>query len=239
MLPKRSPEEKDMRTEWMNTHASPKQIGGTDTGQVGLSRRGFLKATGAVSGGLILGFFVPGAGRLALAQPDKPMSAPNAFLRIAPDNTVTVSINRLEFGQGVQTSLPMLIAEELDADWAAMQSALAPAGSAYNDPAFGMQMTGGSNSVKNSFIQYREIGARARLMLVAAAAQQWNVSADQCRTDKGVVYGPGGRQASYGQLAEAAMKQPVPEKVALKSPSEFRIIGKPMPRLDALAKSSG
>ena len=226
-----------MRTEWMNTQAAPEQA--TLSGQGGMSRRGFLKATGAVGGGLVLGFFVPGAGRLALAQPDKPVSAPNAFLRIAPDNTVTVSINRLEFGQGVHTSLPMLIAEELDADWTAMQAALAPAGSAYKDPAFGMQMTGGSNSVKNSFVQYREIGARARAMLVAAAAQQWNVTTDQCRTDKGVVYGPGDRKASYGELAESAMKLPVPEKVSLKDPKDFRIIGKPTPRLDAREKSSG
>jgi isoquinoline 1-oxidoreductase subunit beta len=218
-----------MRIEWMNAEA--------DSG--GMSRRSFLKATGLAGGGLVLGFFVPGANRFARAQAMEAVPAPNAFLRIAPDNTITVAVNRLEFGQGVHTSLPMLIAEELDADWSKVSGALAPAGDAYKDPLFGMQMTGGSGSVAHSFVQYREIGARARAMLVAAAAQQWNVPADQCKTMKGMVLGPGGRKASYGELADSAMKQPVPQKVALKDPKDFRIIGKPTPRLDARSKSTG
>jgi isoquinoline 1-oxidoreductase subunit beta len=215
--------------EWMNA----------DTPSAGMSRRSFLKAAGVAGGGLVLGFFVPGANRFARAQAQQPVSAPNAFLRIAPDNTITVAVNRLEFGQGVHTSLPMLIAEELDADWSQMRGELAPAGDAYKDPMFGMQMTGGSGSVAHSFMQYREIGARARAMLVSAAARQWNVPVDQCRTSKGMVLGPGGRKASYGALADAAMEQPVPEKVSLKDPKDFRIIGKPTPRLDARVKSSG
>jgi isoquinoline 1-oxidoreductase beta subunit len=232
--------ENTMRIEWMNMNAA----GALATSEVanndgGMSRRSFLKISGAAGGGLVLGFFIPGTGRLAQAQTPKLISAPNAFLRIAPDNTVTVTVNRLEFGQGVNTSLPMVIAEELDADWSQIRSDLAPAGDAYKDPMFGMQMTGGSGSISHSFTQYREIGARARAMLIAAAAEQWNVKSEHCRTARGVVYGPGGKKATYGDLADAAMKQPIPEKVALKDPRDFRIIGKPTPRLDARAKSTG
>ncbi|GAB3470986.1 xanthine dehydrogenase family protein molybdopterin-binding subunit [Massilia terrae] len=218
-----------MRKEWMNQgEAAP--IGG------GVSRRGFLKAGAA---GFVLGFVIPGAGRFAAAAQGPAPSAPNAFLHIAPDNTVTVMVNRLEFGQGVHTALPMLIAEELDADWSHVRGELAPAGDAFKDPMMGMQMTGGSGSVAHSFVQYREIGARARAMLVAAAAQKWNVNPGQCRTANGVVFGPAGQKASYGELAEAAMKQPMPATVTLKDPKDFRFIGKPTGRIDARAKSSG
>jgi isoquinoline 1-oxidoreductase beta subunit len=219
-----------MRIEWMNAPAGAEE---------GVSRRTFLKTAGAAGGGLVLGFFVPGAGRFALAQSEKKVYPPNAFLRIAPDNTITIAVNRLEFGQGVLTGMPMLIAEELDADWSQVRAMLAPAGDLYKDPLFGMQMTGGSTAIKNSYMQYREIGARARAMLVAAAAEQWNVRPEQCKTAKGMVLGPAGQKATYGALADAAMKQPVPEKVVLKDAKDFRIIGKPTPRLDARAKSSG
>ncbi|HZX26753.1 MAG TPA: xanthine dehydrogenase family protein molybdopterin-binding subunit [Telluria sp.] len=217
-----------MRTEWMEAKA---------TG--GMSRRGFIKTAAVAGGGLVLGFVVPESNKFARAAEGPAPSQPNAFLRIAPDNSITVSVNRLEFGQGVHTSLPMLIAEELDADWSQMHGALAPAGDAYKDPMFGMQMTGGSGSVAHSFIQYREIGARARAMLIAAAAQQWKVKPEQCRTAKGVVHGPGGKKATYGSLADAAMQLPMPEKVKLKDPRQFKLLGKSTPRLDARAKSSG
>ena len=209
------------------------------TGQV--SRRDFMKTGSVLGGGLLLGFFVPGANRFARAADAKVAtpSAPNAFLHIAPDNSVTVLVNRLEFGQGVQTSLPMLIAEELDVDWSQIRGELAPAGDAFKDPVFGMQITGGSGSIAHSYTQYREIGARARAMLIAAAAQQWNVPLEQCRAVKGMVFGPQGKKSTYGGLADAAMKQPVPEKVVLKDAKDFRIIGKPTPRLDARAKSTG
>jgi isoquinoline 1-oxidoreductase beta subunit len=223
-----------MRAEWFKNAG----LSGAAAGVV--SRRGFLKAGAAASGGLVLGFMLPAGGRLARAAEAKPVVyAPNAFLRVAPDNSVTVMVNRLEFGQGVHTSLPMVIADELDADWAQMRAELAPAGDAYKDPAFGMQITGGSGTIAHSFTQYREIGARARAMLVAAAAEQWKVSPAQCRTAKGIVYGPAGQKASYGSLADAAMKQPVPDTVVLKDAKQFRFIGKPMKRLDARAKSSG
>jgi isoquinoline 1-oxidoreductase beta subunit len=225
-----------MRTEWLNSAA----VAAAKNDRIGVSsRRGFLKAGAAAGGGLVLGFFLPTGGRLAQAAAPKTVYAPNAFLRVAPDNTVTVIVNRLEFGQGVNTALPMVLADELDADWAQMRAELAPAGEVYKDPVFGMQMTGGSGTVAHSFIQYREVGARARAMLVAAAAQQWQVEPGQCRTDKGAVFGPAGQKASYGALAEAAMKQPVPDAVVLKDPKQFRYIGKPTGRIDARAKSSG
>ena len=207
----------------------------------GVSRRGFLKAGTLATGGLVLGFVLPSGGRFArAADAAKPtVYAPNAFLRVAPDNTVTVLVNRLEFGQGVHTALPMMIADELDADWSQVRSELAPAADVYKDPAFGIQMTGGSGTIAHSFTQYREVGARARAMLVAAAAREWKVEPSQCRTAKGVVYGPAGKKATYGALAEAAMALPVPETVTLKDRKAFRYIGKPMPRLDARAKSTG
>jgi isoquinoline 1-oxidoreductase beta subunit len=206
-----------------------------------VSRRGFLKAGTLATGGLVLGFVLPSGGRFArAADAAKPaVYAPNAFLRVAPDNTVTVIVNRLEFGQGVHTALPMVIADELDADWSQVRAELAPAADVYKDPAFGIQITGGSGTIAHSFTQYREVGARARAMLVAAAAQQWKVDPSQCRTAKGVVHGPAGRKATYGSLADAAMAQPVPDTVQLKDQKAFRYIGKPMPRLDARAKSTG
>jgi isoquinoline 1-oxidoreductase beta subunit len=207
----------------------------------GMSRRGFLKSGALATGGLVLGFVLPAGSRLARAtDAARPaVYAPNAFLRVAPDNTVTVIVNRLEFGQGVHTALPMVIADELDADWRQIRAELAPAADVYKDPVAGIQMTGGSGTIAHSFTQYREVGARARAMLVQAAAGKWNVSPAQCRTAKGVVFGPAGQKATYGALAEAAMAQPVPETVTLKDRKAFRYIGKPMPRLDARAKSSG
>lgn len=201
-----------------------------------LPRRSFLKLTGIA--GLTLGAFP----HLAMAQADGALKAtqiPSAFVQIAPNGEVTVTINRLEFGQGVQTGLPMILAEELDADWRLVRSKSGSNDAAYHDPLFGMHLTGGSNSIKNSFIQYRELGARARAMLLAAAAAKWDVDVATLRTQAGTVIGPAGRKASYGELAEAAMALPVPQKVTLKDPKDFRIIGKPTTRLDARAKSSG
>jgi isoquinoline 1-oxidoreductase subunit beta len=206
----------------------------------GMGRRSFLKLAGAT--GFALGAF-PLAATAQQNGPQaeglKPTQMPAAFVQIAPDGTVTVTINRLDFGQGVQTGLPMLLAEELDADWSKVKSVHGNADPAYVDPAFGMHLTGGSNSIKNSWLQYRELGARTRAMLVAAAATQWKTDAATLRTAQGFVLGPGGRKLGYGELAEAAMKQPVPQQVTLKDPKQFRLIGKPTGRLDARAKASG
>ncbi|MDP9782569.1 xanthine dehydrogenase family protein molybdopterin-binding subunit [Pseudomonas fluorescens] len=210
-------------------------------GPVTLPRRSFLKIVGI--GGLALGAFP----HLALAQeangaaatPLKPTQQPSAFVQIAPDGVVTVTLNRLEFGQGVQTALPMILAEELDADWSLVRSRNGNSDAAYLDPNLGIHLTGGSSSIKNSYTQYRELGARARAMLLAAAAARWNVDVASLSTQAGTVFGPGGRKASYGELAEAAMAMPVPEKVTLKDPKDFRIIGQATTRIDAKAKSSG
>ncbi|MGN8342507.1 molybdopterin cofactor-binding domain-containing protein [Pseudomonas sp. SMV71] len=209
-------------------------------GPATLARRSFLKIVGI--GGLALGAFP----HLALAQQDdtvgaslKPQQQPSAFVQIAPDGQITVTINRLEFGQGVQTGLPMILAEELDADWSLVRSRNGNSDAAYQDPVFGLHLTGGSSSIKNSYVQYRELGARARAMLLAAAASRWNVEVTSLSTQAGTVLGPAGRKASYGELAEAAMALPVPQTVTLKDPKDFRIIGQATTRIDAKAKSSG
>lgn len=205
----------------------------------GLPRRSFLKLT-AVSG-FALGAFPLGTVAQEAAKPAglKPLQQPSAFVQIAKDGTVTVTINRLDFGQGVQTSLPMILAEELDADWSKVKSVHGSNDPAYIDPVFGMHITGGSGSIAHSYTQYRELGARTRAMLISAAAAQWKVDPASLSTRNGVVIGPGGKQLGYGEFADAAMKLPVPETVALKDPKEFRLIGKATGRLDARAKSSG
>ncbi len=204
-----------------------------------LARRSFLKLAGA--GGLALGAYpyLASAQGTAAAAGLKPSQQPSAFVQIAPNGEVTVTINRLEFGQGVQTGLAMILAEELDADWSRVRSQHGSADAAYQDPAFGIHLTGGSNSIKNSYVQYRELGARARAMLLAAAATRWNVDAATLRTQAGQIMGPGGKKLGYGELAEAAMRLPVPQTVTLKDPKDFRLIGRPTTRLDARAKSSG
>jgi isoquinoline 1-oxidoreductase subunit beta len=201
-----------------------------------IGRRRFLKLTMMAGGSLALGI-APLTGRTQVAT-GRPPSPPQAFLIIAPDNTVTVAVNRLESGQGVQTALPMALADELDADWRNVRAVLAPAGEPYKDPVSGVQMTGGSTSLNHSYTQYRELGACARAMLIGAAARRWNVAPDTCRTANGVVTS-GSNRATYGELAPAAMAMPVPRQVALKDPSQFRIIGTPTPRLDTPAKLDG
>jgi isoquinoline 1-oxidoreductase beta subunit len=216
-------------------HPHPDTSASANAGTV-LGRRSFLKLTAMAGGGLALGLR-PTLGRAQDAKA-RPAAPPQAFLIIAPDNTVTVAVNRLEFGQGVHTALPMALAEELDVDWRNVRAVLAPAGEPYKDPAYGIQMTGGSTSVNHSFAQYRELGARARAMLIAAAAQRWNVEPAACQTANGVVTS-GSHSATYGELAQAAMAMPVPQQVLLKDPSQFRIVGQPTPRLDARAKLDG
>lgn len=204
------------------------------------SRRDFLKASAAAGVGLVIGFYVPGRGRLLAATPaaDKTYP-PNAFLRILPDNTVVIQVTKLEFGQGTLTSLPMMIAEELDCAWKDVRAELAKEAEIYRDPLFGIQFVGGSTSVAHSFKQYREIGARARAMLVAAAAKRWSVDPGRCRTSAGVISGPAGQRLRYGDVANEAMSLPMPEKVVLKNPKDFRIIGKATTRLDTADKSTG
>ncbi|MEP7083470.1 MAG: xanthine dehydrogenase family protein molybdopterin-binding subunit [Betaproteobacteria bacterium] len=224
---------------------------------LGVSRREFLRASSALTGGLVISFYLPGANRAALAQsqtampaaaatpaaapavPPKPVYPPNAFIRIAPDNSVTIIVSKLEFGQGVLTSLPMLVAEELECDWTKVKSEHAPVAAVYDHPAFGIQMTGGSQSVASSWEQLRTVGAQARTMLVQAAANEWKVPVSECRAEKGEVIHTSGKKLAYGQLADAANKLPLAENVKLKEAKDFKLIGKSTKRLDTLAKSNG
>ena len=203
------------------------------------ARRDFLKISGA--SGFALGLAPLGAAAQQ-AAPSSGMKAtqmPAAFVSIAKDGTVTVQSNRLDMGQGSETGLAMALAEELDADWSKVRAVPAPLGAAYVDPNFNMHLTGGSTAINHSYTQYRELGARTRAMLVAAAAARWKVPAEQLSVAKGVVSGPGGKKAGFGELADAAMKQPVPEKVVLKDPSKFTLIGQPVTRIATPAASRG
>jgi len=204
----------------------------------GMERRDFIKVSIAASGGLLIGFHFSGINALAAQSSTARTFMPNAFVRIGTDDRVTVIVNHSEMGQGVYTSLPMLLAEELDADWTKVGYESAPVDAKYNHPAFGMQMTGGSSSVWSGLEQFRQAGAAARAMLVAAAAQQWNVEAAACRTESGAVLN-GSRKLTYGQLVDAAAKQTPPTKVQLKDPKTFTLIGKPVKRLDTPEKLNG
>lgn len=203
----------------------------------GLSRRSFLRVSATAAGGLIVSLYLDS--RLLAQAPAAKKYPPDAFVHIQPDGRIVIQVNRLEFGQGVQTSLPMVLADEMDADWARVMAELAPAADVYKDPLFGIQMVGGSGSIAHSFQQYRELGAKIRAMLVAAAAQEWKVPTAQCRTEASIVYGPSGRSAKYSDLADAAAHIPVPENVALKNASEFKLIGKNTRRLDSRSKCDG
>lgn len=202
------------------------------------SRRGFLQGVAAVSGALVIGVHLTPGKAFAAAATDGPM--PNAFVRIAPDSTVTVLIKHLDMGQGVTTGLPTIVAEELDADWSQMRAAFAPADAKlYNNLAFGpVQGTGGSTSVANSWEQLRKAGAAARQMLVTAAAEKWGVPADSITVEKGVLKS-GNHTGSFGEFAEAAAKLDVPKEVKLKDPKDFKLIGTRLPRLDSADKTDG
>ncbi len=204
------------------------------------SRREFLKTSALISGGLVIAFVVPGATRFAAAQAPRAGRpfAPNAFLRVGSDDNVTVLLAHSEMGQGIWTALPMLIAEELDADWSKIRVEHAEAAPVYAHTAFGMQMTGGSTSTWSEFDRYRQAGATARALLVQAAAQRFGVKPADCRTENGVVIA-GNRRARYGELAAAAATLPPPKTVRLKDPKDWKIIGKPTKRLDTPEKITG
>ena len=205
------------------------------------SRRAFLKTAAATAAGLTIGFHWSGPLSRALADTSKDF-APNAFLRIAPDNSVTVIAKHLEMGQGTYTGLATIVAEELDADWAQIRVESAPAdASKYANLAFGtIQGTGGSSAMANSWMQLRNAGATARAMLVAAAAAEWNVPPASLTIERGVVrHAPSNRQATFGDLAAKAASQPAPDKVALKDPKDFKLIGQKLPRVDIPGKTNG
>ncbi|MGO8753901.1 MAG: molybdopterin cofactor-binding domain-containing protein [Gallionellaceae bacterium] len=206
------------------------------------SRRKFLKDSAALMGGLVIGFYLPIKGHRAYAAdaPPEQVYPPNAFIRIAPDDSITIVVNKSEMGQGVYTSLPMLIAEELEADWSRIRVEAAPVAAVYNRPGMGMQMTGGSSSIPSSWEQLRRIGASGRIILIRAAAQQWGVPESECHAENSqVIHAGSGKKSSYGALADAAAKLPLPDIVPLKPPRDFKLIGKPTKRLDTPAKING
>jgi len=207
-----------------------------------VNRRAFLKTSAAAGGGLLVGLYVSFPATRLLAQAPKPAAplVPFAFVKIAPDETVTVISAHSEMGQGIYTSLPMLLNEELGADWSKIRVESAPVDAVYNSPYFGMQMTGGSTTTASEWDRYRKVGAAARMLLISAAAQRWNVSPNTCQVKNGfVIHTPTSKKASYGSLAEAAAKLPVPDKVELKEPEEFSLIGQPKRRLDTPSKTNG
>jgi len=202
----------------------------------GVDRRQFLKT----SAGLVIGFTIaPRMGLAALQAPAaKPLPDPNAFLRIGTDESVTILLAHSEMGQGIWTTLPMLLAEELGCDWTKVRVEHAPAAPAYAHTAYGMQMTGGSTSTWSEFDRYRQAGALAREMLIAAAAERWKVDPSACRTEKGYVV-HAGQRLSFGALAAAAEKSKPPAQVKLKDPKDWKLLGKPTKRLDSPEKVTG
>ncbi|CAN5208123.1 xanthine dehydrogenase family protein molybdopterin-binding subunit [soil metagenome] len=206
----------------------------------GLSRRGFLQTSAITSGGLMMGVSLT-ALMSSDAQAAGLLHTPNAWVHIADDNTITLLSARSEMGQGVYTSMPMLIAEELGVDIRKIKVAIAPPNAKLYGNALlgGPQLTGGSTSVRDGWERLRIAGAQVRTMLLTAAADKWKVDVGTLKAKDGIVTGPKGQKATYGQLAAAASKLPVPEKVALKDPSEFTIVGKRTKRLDTPAKVNG
>ena len=200
------------------------------------SRRSFLKTTSAISGGLLMGCILPG-NLLAAGT----LHTPNAWVHIADDNTITLISARSEMGQGVYTSMPMLIAEELHVDLRKIKVRIAPSnGKLYGNKLLGgAQLTGGSTSVRDGWEKLRIGGAQVREMLISAAANQWGVDRAGLTAVDGHVLGANGKKASYGSLAAAAAKLPVPENVAIKDPKDFTIVGKRTKRLDTPDKING
>jgi isoquinoline 1-oxidoreductase beta subunit len=217
----------------------------SDTHSVTFDRRQFLKAGSSMAAGLVLGFWSPQrGGRFAEAQigAEKPAFAPNAFVRVSPDNIVTIISKHCDAGQGIHTGLATILAEELDADWAQIRVEPAPADRAlYKNLQFGDQGTGGSNSIPNSWEQYRRAGAAARAMLMSAAAKRWNVPEGELLADRGIIkHELSSRQATFGELAKAAALLPVPAGVTLKNPTYFKLIGAiHLPRTDCKPKTLG
>src|SRR5437660_8552441 len=204
-----------------------------------LSRRALLQAAAAAGGGLMLSVSFPFAGGDAAAAGEG--FAPNAFVHIGTDGQVVLTMPDVEMGQGTYTSVPMLIAEELEVDLKQVRLEHAPPNEKlYANPLLGVQATGNSNAMRGAWQPLRQAGATARTMLVAAAAKRWNVDPASCRAQDGeVLHPPSGRRAKYGEVAADAAHMPVPENVSLKRPQDFKLIGTPAKRLDTPTKVNG
>jgi isoquinoline 1-oxidoreductase beta subunit len=206
-------------------------------GQSAVSRRDFLKVSSTAGAGLMIGVFLPAKERLVAAglAPAQPFE-PNAFLAISPDNAVTITVAKSEMGQHVRTSIPMIVADELGADWSQIQVAQADA----HPDKYGSQGTGGSGSIRRSFEMLRKAGAAAREMLLEAGAREWGVSKSECAVSKGtVVHRSSGRELTFGALASKAAALPVPDDPPLKDPKDFNLIGKSMPGKDTPSRVNG
>ncbi|GAH89101.1 unnamed protein product, partial [marine sediment metagenome] len=186
-----------------------------------ITRGEFLKLTAAAGTGLVLGFYLPGQEELKASEVSSAFE-PNVWLIVDPSGTTTITMHRCEMGQKIWTALPMIVAEELEADWSKVQVKQGDL-----DPVYGGQSTGGSASVRTTYDKLRRAGATAREMLITAAAQTWNVERSSCRAENGaVIHAPTSRKLTYGELVETAAGLPVPEEVPLKDPRDFKIIGK-------------
>jgi isoquinoline 1-oxidoreductase beta subunit len=207
----------------------------------GVSRRSFMVTGAAAGGGLLIGFYLPQLIGAKAQIVTTEAFGPNAFVRIRPDDSVTLVMPQVEMGQGTYTSMSMLIAEELEVDLAQVTLEAAPPDDRlYANPLLGFQVTGGSTSVPAMWEPLRRAGATARIMLIAAAAAGWDVDPMSCRAEKGwVVHPPTGQRLNYGALVDAAAKLPVPDKVAIKDPKDFTLIGTPAKRLDTPDKVNG
>jgi len=202
------------------------------------TRRDFLKVSGTVAGGLALGFYLPTGPRIAQAAVQT--NSPNAWIKIGTDNSVTIMCARSEMGQDVYTSMTMLVVEELEVDINKVKVEFAPPAEVYINALLGGQLTGGSTAVRDAWEKLRKAGASARMMLVAAAASEWGVDASQLKAASGMVTGPGGKKATYGQLAAKAATMEVPKDVPLKPSSQFKVVGNmKQKRLDTVAKVNG
>jgi len=202
-----------------------------------VTRRSFLQTTALLAGALLVGFRLDGRPATAAEA-----LAPNAFIRIAPDNTITIISKHTELGQGSYTGLATILAEEIDADWGQIRVEPAPADAKRygNRLVGGVQMTGGSTSMAEAWDEMRRAGATARAMLVEAAAREWGVPASEITVDGGVVSHSGsGRRATFGDLASKAAGLTPPSQVTLKDPKDFKLVGKRVPRVDSRPKTDG
>ncbi len=206
------------------------------------SRRKFLKTSALASGGLLLSFHLPLLSKAGGKRTPAALFTPNAFIRINPDNAVTILCNHSEMGQGTYTALTQIVADEMDADWSKITVEAAPANAAlYACPAFGMQLTGGSSSTYGEYERLRKVGASARYMLVSAAAKHWNVDAASCQTENGFVIHSSGKKLAYGDLVDKTIgiEPPKEADVKLKDPKNFTLIGKSVNRIEGLSKVNG
>ena len=209
----------------------------------GVNRRSFLKASATGAAGLLIGFYFHSEADLLAAATETHADSPvvfNAWIHVGEDDYVTIFIDKSEMGQSILTGLAMIAADELDCDWKKVRTEFAPADKVYINPRFGVQGTGGSSGTPTSWNPLRKASAMARAMLLQAAAQKWGVDVSQCRAESGaVLHDSTKRRATYGSLAEAAAKVPAPQDVTLKTPDQYKLIGKPTPRLDTPAKVNG